>query len=41
VSRILEPEMTAEEGQALERSADVLRSAVERMNQAAGQRGVA
>jgi L-lactate dehydrogenase len=41
VSRILEPEMTAEEGQALERSADVLRSAVERMNQAAKQRGVA
>lgn len=41
VSRILEPEMTTEERQALERSADVLRSAVERMNQPAEQRGVA
>lgn len=41
VSRILEPEMTAEEWQALDHSADVLRSAVERMNQVAGQRSVA
>ncbi len=41
VNRIFEPEMTAEERRALERSADVLRSAKQRMNQEAKQRGVA
>jgi L-lactate dehydrogenase len=40
VTRIFEPEMTTEERQALQHSADVLRKAVERMSQAAGERQV-
>jgi len=41
VSQIFEPEMTPEEQQALRHSADVLRAAVEKMNQAAGQQTAA
>jgi hypothetical protein len=39
VSRIFEPEMTAEERQALHRTAEVLRGAVDRMIKSGTQRG--
>jgi len=39
VSRVLEPEMSAEERAALEKSVDVLRGAVEQMGRAAGPGG--
>jgi L-lactate dehydrogenase len=38
VSQILEPEMSADERQAFQRSADILRNSVTRITQASGQR---